>query len=72
MTMKQRLKRLREIEEREEKEKDRKIDEINRDRKRNLLPSQIDDRVRLIQKQMSEMLKTFGRVQPGFQAKKAA
>jgi hypothetical protein len=72
MDMKRRLKRLRDMEEREEKEKDGKIDDIYRDRKRNLLPSQIDDRVRLIQKQMSEMLKTFGRIQPGFKTNSIA
>lgn len=66
MTLKQRLMRLREMEEREEREQDRKMDDIISSRKRNLLPSQIDDRVRLIQRQMSEMLKTFGRIQPGF------
>jgi len=65
MTLKQRLRRLREADEREEKAQDGKIDDILHSRKRNLLPSQIDDRVRLIQRQMSEMLKTYGRVQPG-------
>ena len=34
--------------------------------KRKMLPSQIDDRVRLIQQQMGTFLKQFGRVQPGF------
>jgi hypothetical protein len=66
MTMIQRLRKLREMDEAREKEEDRKIDDIVRSKKRNLLPSQIDDRVRLIQQQMSQMLKTFGRVQPGF------
>jgi hypothetical protein len=66
MTMKQRLRRLREIDEQREKAEDQKIDDIVRSKKRNLLPSQIDDRVRLIQQQMSQMLKTFGRIQQGF------
>jgi hypothetical protein len=35
-------------------------------KRKALLPSQIDDRVRLIQSQMSDMLRGFGRVQPGF------
>lgn len=72
MTMKQRLLKLRDMEEREEKEKDRKIDDAYHNRKRSLLPSQIDDRVRLIQRQMSEMLKTFGRIQPGFKTNSIA
>ena len=66
MTMKQRLRRIREQEEAREKAEDKKIDDILHAKKRTLLPSQIDDRARLIQRQMSEMLKTFGRVQPGF------
>jgi hypothetical protein len=40
--------------------------------KRRLLPSQIDDRVRLIQRQTSEMLKTFGRIQPGLKVNNIA
>ena len=67
MTIKQRLRRLREHEERKEKELDNNIDAALHGAKRRLLPSQIDERVRLIQQQMSTMLKTFGRVQPGFQ-----
>jgi hypothetical protein len=66
MAIKERLRRIRESEEREEREQDRKIDDILHSRKRRLLPSQIDDRVRLIQRQMSQMLKTCGRIQPGF------
>lgn len=66
MTMKQRLRKLREFEEKNEKDQDRKLDAILDQKNRRLLPSQIDDRVRLIQRQMGEMLKTFGRVQPGF------
>jgi hypothetical protein len=66
MDMKRRLQFLREADEREEKEQDRKIDDAIHASKRHPLPSQVDDRVRLIQRQMSEMLKTFGRVQPGF------
>jgi hypothetical protein len=72
MTMIQRLRKLREMDEAREKEEDRKIDDIVRSKKRNLLPSQIDDRVRLIQQQMSQMLKTFGRVQPGFKTNNLA
>jgi hypothetical protein len=72
MTMKQRLQRIRRDEERREKQEDAKIDDVLRDRKRRLLPSQIDDRVRLIQRQMSEMLKTFGRIQPGFKTNNIA
>ena len=72
MTQKQRLRRLREVEEYQEKEHDRKIDDLLRSHKRKPLPSQIDDRVRLIQRQMSEMLKTFGRVQPGFKTNSIA
>jgi hypothetical protein len=72
MTMKQRLQRIRADEERREKQEDAKIDDVLRDRKRRLLPSQIDDRVRLIQRQMSEMLKTFGRIQPGFKTNNIA
>lgn len=66
MDQKTRLRMMREADERREKNQDRQLDDILHARKRHLLPSQIDDRVRLIQKQMSEMLKTFGRVQPGF------
>lgn len=67
MTLKQRLQRLRAAEERDEKAKDQALDDLIRDTKRKaLLPSQIDDRARLIQRQMGQMLKTFGRVQPGF------
>jgi cobalamin biosynthesis protein CobT len=70
MTMKQRLERLRKYEEKKEKDLDRNIDAVLNGAKRRLLPSQIDDRVRLIQQQMGTMLKTFGRVQPGFQINK--
>ena len=72
MTMKQRLRRLREMDEKHEREQDNKIDDILKAKKRNLLPSQIDDRIRLIQQQMSQMLKTFGRVQPGFKTNNIA
>jgi hypothetical protein len=72
MTMKQRLKRLRELEEAQSREEDRKIDAMVHGSKRRLLPSQIDDRVRLIQQQMSAMLNTFGRVQPGFKTNSLA
>ncbi len=72
MTMKQRLQRIRADEERRDRAEDDKIDAILRDKKRRLLPSQIDDRVRLIQRQMSEMLKTFGRIQPGFKTNNIA
>lgn len=65
MDMKRRLQILREADEREEKDQDRKIDDAIHASKRHPLPSQIDDRVRLIQRQMSDMLKTFGRIQPG-------
>ena len=64
--MKQRLAKLRAYEEKKERDLDRNIDATLNGAKRRLLPSQIDDRVRLIQQQMSTMLKTFGRVQPGF------
>ena len=66
MTLKQRLSKLRAMEERKERDEDRRIDAVLNNKRRNLLPSQIDDRVRIIQRQMGEMLKTFGRVQPGF------
>ena len=66
MTMAERLKKIREIQEQKEKDEDCKIDAVLHNRVRHHLPSKIDDRVRLIQRQMSEMLKTFGRVQPGF------
>lgn len=70
MTMKQRLRAIREMEEREEKNKDRIVDAIYNDRRKHILPSQIADRERLIQKQMSYFLKQFGRIQPGFQTQK--
>ena len=73
MTIKQRLKRLREADEAQERAQDKKIDDILHAKRRStLLPSQIDDRARLIQRQMSEMLKTFGRVQPGFKTNSLA
>lgn len=66
MTVRDRLKYLRAKEEAEEKDKDAKMDEIIRYAgKRTMLPSQIEDRERLIQMQMGKLLKTFGRVQPG-------
>lgn len=72
MTMRQRLKKLREIEERRERDLDRKIDGVLHNAKRRLLPSQIDDRERLIQRQMmNNVLKSFGRVQPGFRTQAA-
>ena len=67
MTMKQRLRRLRQIEEKQEKDHDKMVDDAIHASRRKPLPSQVDDRVRLIQQQMSNMLKTFGRVQPGLQ-----
>lgn len=72
MDLKARLKMMREADEAREKAEDKKIDDILHAKKRTLLPSQIDDRVRLIQKQMSEMLKTFGRIQPGFKTNSIA
>lgn len=66
MTMRERLRAIREMEEREEKKKDLAVDAIYNDRRKHILPSQIADRERLIQKQMSFFLKQFGRVQPGF------
>lgn len=72
MSLAQRLRKLREADEKREKAEDQKIDDILHAKKRRLLPSQIDDRVRLIQRQMSEMLKTFGRVQPGFKTNSLA
>jgi hypothetical protein len=66
MDMKSRLKMMRELDEKRERDEDSKIDDILHAKRRNLLPSQVDDRARLIQRQMSEMLKTFGRIQPGF------
>ena len=69
MTMKERLRAVREMQEREEKDMDRKVDAIYNDRRKHILPSQIADRERLIQKQMSYFLKQFGRVQPGFRTR---
>lgn len=66
MDMKSRLRRLREIEEETEKTQDKKLDDLLHASRRKPTPMQIEDRVRLIQRQMSEMLKTFGRIQPGF------
>ena len=66
MDTKRRLRMLREADERQEAAQDKKLDDAIHASRRKLLPSQIDDRVRLIQRQMSEMLKTFGRIQPGF------
>lgn len=66
MTVAQRLARLRAQEEAKERDLDNKIGDIMHSAKRRLLPSQIDDRVRLIQRQLGEFLQTFGRVQPGF------
>jgi hypothetical protein len=66
MTAKQRLQAIREMQEREDKDIDRKVDAIYNDRRKHVLPSVIEDRERLIQKQMSFFLTKFGRVQPGF------
>jgi hypothetical protein len=66
MDMKARLKMLRTLNEKEEKHQDDKIADVLHAAKRNVMPSQIDDRIRLIQRQMSEMLKNFGRISPGF------
>ena len=66
MTMKERMRAIREMQEAEDKKQDRVIDAIYNDRRKHILPSQIADRERLIQKQMSFFLKRFGRVQPGF------
>ena len=72
MTMRQRLRSIRLMQEREEKAQDRTVDAIYNNRRKHALPSQISDRERLIQKQMSYFLKQFGRVQPGFSAGKFA
>jgi hypothetical protein len=72
MDMKKRLRIMREADEKREKAEDDKIDDVLKASKRRLLPSQVDDRVRLIQRQMSEMLKTFGRIQPGFKTNSIA
>jgi hypothetical protein len=72
MTMRQRLRAIREMEERQEKDVNRKVDAIYNDRRKHVLPSQIADRERLIQKQMSYFLKQFGRVQPGFRTQSLA
>lgn len=66
MTLKQRIERLRREEELRDEARDRKVDDLCHASRRRPLPSQVEDRVRLIQRQMGEMLKTFGRVQPGF------
>lgn len=66
MTYKERLRRIRLMEEAEDKKQDRVVDAIYNDRRKHILPSQIADRERLIQKQMSHFLTQFGRVQPGF------
>lgn len=66
MSLKQRLKRLREIEEAKERDMDTKIDALVHSAKRKVLPSMIDDRVRLIQRQLDQFLTEFGRVSPGF------
>jgi hypothetical protein len=72
MTMRQRLRAIRLMEEAEDKKQDRVVDAIYNDRRKHILPSQIADRERLIQKQMSMALKQFGRVQPGFQTRHMA
>lgn len=72
MSLMDRLRAIRNMQEREEKDMERKVDAIYNDRRKHVLPSVIEDRERLIQKQMSFFLKQFGRVQPGFQAKQAA
>ena len=66
MTIAQRLAKIRAQEEKKEQDLDNKISDIMHAAKRKVLPSQIDDRVRLIQRQMGEFLKQFGRIQPGF------
>jgi hypothetical protein len=71
MTMKQRMRAIREMQEAEDKMHDRTVDAIYNDRRKHILPSQIADRERLIQKQMSMCLSRFGRVQPGFRAQAA-
>ena len=71
MTMKERQRAIREMQEREEKDMDRKVDAIYNDRRKHILPSQIADRERLIQKQMSHFLTKFGRPQPGFKVANA-
>jgi hypothetical protein len=68
MSMRDRLRAVREMQERDEKDIDRKVDAIYNNRRKNVLPSVIADRERLIQKQMSYFLTKFGRVQPGFRA----
>lgn len=65
MSMKERLRKIREWEEKKEQDLDNKVDAIYRDSKRRLLPSQVEDRVRLIQGQMSHYLRNFGRPAPG-------
>ena len=70
MTMKERQRAIRNMQEQEEKKYDRTVDAIYNDRRKHILPSQIADRERLIQKQMSYFLKQFGSVQPGFKAQK--
>lgn len=72
MTMRERLLAIRNMQEQEEKDMDRKVDAIYNDRRKHILPSQIADRERLIQKQMSYFLTKFGRVQPGFRAQSLA
>lgn len=72
MTLRQRLKRLRDIEEYREKDQDRQIDAMLNGAKRRPLPSQIDERERLIQQQMGQYLKVFGRIQPGFKTNSIA
>jgi hypothetical protein len=72
MDMKARLRKLREREEQEEAAADKRMDDMIHAAKRKPTPTQIEDRVRLIQRQMSEMLKTFGRIQPGFKTNSIA
>lgn len=66
MNSKQRMRAIREMQEREDKKQDGVVDAIYNDRRKHILPSQIADRERLIQKQMSHFLTQFGSVQPGF------
>jgi hypothetical protein len=68
MTMRDRLRAIRDMEEKKQKDIDRQVDAIYNNRRKHVLPSVIEDRERLIQKQMSHFLTKFGRIQPGFKA----
>lgn len=72
MSLRQRLQKLRAYEEKKEQDEDKQISDILHASRRKPLPSQIDDRARLIQQQMGQMLKTFGRVQPGLKTNNIA